>query len=598
MPGIGDLFGKNGVLEQLMLWGVVNQVIGALGQPAFITLTQDIQAKNPELALQPDILARAFVRDLITGKHARAEARKSGIVEGRFDTLAELERVRIPPAALAEAVLRSYLSLADAESEAKPQGITPRQLRILRDLAGDAPGPDELAVALRRGVIHEHGRGEGSTSFEQGIAETRLHNKWGPVVRELARVILSPPEAAEAAVRHFLSDDRARRAAERAGVSGEEFEILRHLAGAAPAPGELAVALRRGIIEHGGTGPQSTSFAQGIAEGRVADKWAPVIRKLAVQWPTPTDALQALLEGQVSEHKAHELYERFGGDPEFFEMLFHTRGSAPTPLEAADMARRGIIPWDGTGPEKTSYEQAFLEGPWRNKWAKPFRRQAEYLPPQSTVVTLLSHRAIDEKRAAELLAKQGMTRADIEAYIAEAHTEMLSEYRGLTVSTTLEGYYARLISKHDATVILESLHVNRDAAEILLAYADIRRAFAEVNRAVSRVRSLFAARKITVRTAHESLGRLGIPKHEIVPMIEAWEVENSISVKVLTSSQIAAAFKNEFITQDEAMTELGNIGYTPFDSWVLLSNEVKTALPGKPRPGVPPPQAQVVPGTT
>ena len=40
------------------------------------------------------------------------------------------------------------------------------------------------------------------------------------------------------------------------------------------------------------------------------------------------------------------------------------------------MALRGIIPWDGTGLQVTSYAQAFREGPWRDKWSDAFKRVA------------------------------------------------------------------------------------------------------------------------------------------------------------------------------------------------------------------------------
>jgi hypothetical protein len=52
------------------------------------------------------------------------------------------------------------------------------------------------------------------------------------------------------------------------------------------------------------------------------------------------------------------------------------------------MANRGIIPWSGSGPRSTSFEQAFLEGPWRNKWLGPFRKAAEYFPPPRTITAM------------------------------------------------------------------------------------------------------------------------------------------------------------------------------------------------------------------
>jgi hypothetical protein len=598
MAGLGDLFGRNGVLEQLLLWGVVNQVISALGSPAFTALQQDVMAKNPDVVLTPDVLATAVARHLAGEAHARAEAAKSGITGDRFHLLTELARVRIQPADLAEAVLRSYLSHTEAAAQAAPQGIDAGQLKLLTDLAGDAPGADQLAAALRRGIIAAHGRGPDSTSFEQGIAETRLHNKWGPVLEKLSAVLLSPPDAASAVIRNFLPEGEAEAIVARSGVSRETFTVMRQLAGDAPGPQQLAEALRRGAIPRGGTGPASVSFVQGIAEGRLADKWAPVIEALAKLWPTPVDALEAALKGQVPAAEGKRLYERLGGDLEFYPWLLDSQGEGPTPLEAVTLANRGIIGWDGTGPGVLSFAQAVRESRFRDKWAPAYRGLGHYLPPEGLVISLLSHGVIDNPRAAEWLAKQGMDEATIADMLAEAHTEALSEYRGLTVSTVLDAFYEQIIGQPDAVTILEALHVTTPAAHLLLTFVDVRRSFAQVTAAITRIRSLFAARKIKATTARDSLGKLGVPSAQVASILATWEVENSVTVRLLTEAQIADAFALGIMDQPTALTELANIGYTPYDGWVILSLKVKTILPGRPPGGPAPPQAQVTPGTT
>lgn len=598
MAGIGDLFGRNGILEQLLLWGVVNQVISVAGGPYFAALQQDMAARNPDIVLTPELVAQAAARHFMDAAQARTEGARSGINAGRMNVLLEMAQVRLSPADLAEAVLRSYMTLGEAEAVARPQGIDAGQLAILRDLAGDAPGPQQLAEALRRGIIHAAGRGPDSTSYAQGIAETRLHDKWGPVLAALAQVLLSPPDAASAVVRNFLPIAEAEAIAARSGVSAADFGIMRHLAGDAPAPGQLAEALRRKVIREEGTGPAETSFKQGIAEGRLSDKWEPMIKALAQLWPTPTAALDALLKGQVTHREAVALYEQFGGDPKFFDLLYNTQGEAPTPLELIQMANRGFIPWDGLGVSSVSYAQGFHEGRWRNKWQDVYRQFAVYVPPESTVVTLLSRGAITQTQAARLLAKQGMDAELIQAYLDEAHTEALSDYRGATVTTVLTSYHERVISAADAKIILASLHVTPSAIDLLLAYIDAQRDFAALNNAITRVRTLFAARKITVITARQSLHRLQVPAENVEPMLAAWEVENSISVKVLTEAQIITAWEFGNMTEAEARIELENIGYTPFDAWVLMSNKTKGPLPNRPAQGPAPPQAQVIPGTT
>lgn len=693
MSALGDLFGASGVIEQLLLYNVAGQVVSAMAAPAFTALLNDAQHAHPEVALTPDVLATLVAHHLATDAYAKNEAAKSGIPATSFDLLRQLATVRLSPDELALATLRSYMPLSEAQNQARPQGYTSEQFALLTDLAGDAPGPQQLAEALRRKIIERSGRGPESTSFDQGISESRLHNKWADMIARLTQAVISPADAAQAAFRHqleygdaerqaglsgvdpklfgtmtelaghgpspqelvtgvrrqvlrregtgrgevsyaqglaeagihakwgpllellgevplspadaasavirnFESEEQARKVAEHQGVSAETFTILTHLAGDAPGPQQLAEALRRGAIKRDGKGPKNTSFEQGIAEGRLADKWAPVIEAISKLWPTPVDALNALLKGAFPEAEAKRLYEKLGGDLEFFDWLYFSQGEAPTPLELISMANRGFIHWDGTGKDKVTYEQGFHEGRWRNKWSAVYRKFAEYLPAPETVVTLLKDGVLDAKQAAPLFAAHGMSHEMIQAYLDEAHVMALTDYRGATTSLVLNAYHAQLIGEKDAESILLTLHTAPEAIKLMLGYEDIQRAFEQVNSSVSRIRTLYAARKITKATAHDSLLRLKIPAAQVDPMIATWQVENSITVKPLTEAQIADAFIYDIITEKEAFTELENIGYTPFDAWVVLSIKAKTPLPNKPALGPAAPQGAVIPGTT
>lgn len=598
MGAFDDLLGANGVIEQLLLWGVANQIVSALASPAFELLQQNTNTAHPVIPLAPEVAATAAVRHLMTEAAARAEAARGGTNVTRFDVLLQLARVRLSPADLASAVMRSFLDENAAAATAAAQGVDAATFQTMVHLSGDAPGPQQLADALRRGIIPEGGHGPDAVSFDQGIAEGRLNVKWAPMLRELSAAVLSPPDAASAVVRNFLSAAQGAAVAAKNGVDAATFQTMVHLSGDAPGPQQLAEALRRGAIEADGTGPGATSFAQGIAEGRLASKWAPAIKALSTLWPTPVDALDARLKGQVTPAEGAALYEHLGGDMQFYDWLLASRGSAPTPLELIEMANRGIIGWDGTGPAATSYSQGFLEGPWRDKWEEPYRKLAEYVPPPSTVAEFYGRGVLSAADAAAELAKAGMSEAMIEAFLEYAQADALSPYRGLTAGIVLDAYKERLIDAQAAAGILESLHVSPAAVTLLLEYSDMSRVFTQVTAAVTRVRSLYAARKIPQETARAALDGLGIPSEAAAEMVATWHLENSINVRVLTEAQIVSAWELKILTEQEAMTELGNIGYTPFDAWVLLSIKAKAPQSGRPEVGPAPPQGAVIPGTT
>lgn len=554
MSALGDLLGSGSVVEQIVVWGIMNQALQAATAPYLSQLQQDVDELNP---VEP-----------------------------------------LAPGDLADAVVRSYMTLADATAEAAKSGLNADRFATMVPLHADAPGPDQLASALLRGLIDEAGSGPGAVSFEQGIAETRLGDKWAPVVKALSAAVLSAPDAASAVVRNFLDLAAGQAEAAKSGVDAATFQTLVSLSGDAPGPQQLAEALRRGAIPEDGTGSDSTSFTQGIAEGRLADKWAPVIKALSVDWPTPVDALNATLKGQVDAATGQALYVQLGGDPQFYAWLLDSQGDGPSPLQAADWARRGIIEWDGTGPDVVSYAQAVRESRYRDKWADAYRASVTYVPPPGTILTMLKDGAITKDQATSLLQQAGASADVIAAIIAEADVTSLSDYRGLTKSTVLEMYSHRILSTADATTMLESLHVSADAVPVMLTYADLQRALTQQNSAISRVGSLYAARKITVDTARQSLTALQVPADTITDLIATWQLENSVEVKTLTALQISDAFLYQVMTEDEAMAELQNIGYTPYDAWVLLGIAAKAPQPNKPSQGPSAPQGAIVPGTT
>lgn len=598
MAGINDLLGPNGFIRSLFEWQIAGQLVQAIGSPYWSQLQQDVSAAHPVTPIDPSTAADLAARGIITVDAGQSESARSGIDGQRWAWLHDLHTVRVPPADLATGVLRSYITLGDAQAQAAPQGVTPDMLALLVNLAGDAPGPQDAARALQRGLIPEHGAGPDAVSFDQAIRESRLHDKYIPMVRELARVLLSPAELASGVVRNFVPHDQGVKVSGQQGMSAADFDTLVRLSGDAPAPGQLAEALRRGLIPAEGTGAGAVSFAQGIAEGRLADKWTGTIKGLSLLWPTPTAVLDAWVKGQLTDQQARDLYVRLGGDEQFITWLYGSLGEAPTPLEAAAMAERGIIPWQGTGPTVTSYEQAVKESHYRNKWEGAYRDLAVPLPAPSTVGTFLQDGAIDRATAATLLGQHGYDQTAIEAFIHDAEINALSDYRGLTKQSVADMYYAQLISADLATQILVSLHMTEQAANLLLAYVEMRRAIDQVTKLVSRVGTMFVNHKITVSTATQALTQLGVPAQAVQSIIYDWQITASANVKTLTATQIVDGWYYTALTQDEAIQQLQAIGYTAFDAWVLLSNKAKGPIPGRPEYTAALPQGAVIPGVT
>lgn len=439
-------------------------------------------------------------------------------------------------------------------------------------------------------LFGEKGKNVAEQLVVWGILQQLINTVMQPVFVGLAREIndklpltpLTPDALADMVNRHIIEEAAAQDYAAQSGIAGKDFQRMVAAAGDGPAPGDLVEALRRGIIDEQGAGPDSTSFEQGIAESRIRNKWLPVIKELGVREPSPADALDALLEGQIDQATGEELYHKFGGDPEYFQMLYNTRGSAPTPLEAAQMARRGIIPWEGTGPDVVSYQQAFLEGPWRNKWLDPYRQDAAYYPPIRTIVTMLHHGSIDDATALQWFKYQGASDEVAAAMLADAHTTATARSKELTASQITTMYTEGLMSQGEASAALLAAGWTQASADLLIQHADVVKANQTRNQAVTRIRTLYLGRSIDAGAASNALDALSVPHDARDQLLAAWKVELDNSVRRLTEAQYAAALVYGVMDQATAMAGIVAEGYSAHDAWVLLSNRNKGPLPDEP----------------
>jgi hypothetical protein len=423
---------------------------------------------------------------------------------------------------------------------------------------------------------------------------------WENAVKVGLHRALSPELLASMVVRGWMDESDASNEAAKAGVNDGDFKRMISNAGNPVSPEEAAVALRRKLMPETSP-PGSASFHNAIVEGNLAPQWEEVIKGLAHSIPTPADVLQAHLEAQIPDGvDPQALYQAVGGvtdDPangvNWFDLMFNTRGSAPTPNEAAIMAKRGIIPWgDGSdggpviqGPGTISFMQAFLEGPWRNKWEPYWREMSNYLPPPRTVVAMLRSGALDTASAAILLKKEGLTPDLVAAYIADATHHKTATTKQLNVSAVEQLYLDKLVDEPTAHDLLVQLGYVPSEADLLLKSAALRQTMSELNRNTARIGSYYTSYKIDEATARTMLNSLGLPAAQVDQLIQGWTIDRQANVKRLTPAQVTGAFHWGVLTEAQAMAALEADGYTPFDAWVLLSERQHTPLPNPPAPG-------------
>jgi hypothetical protein len=388
---------------------------------------------------------------------------------------------------------------------------------------------------------------------------------------------MSVADTVNAVIRGYLSEAEGGEEASLSGIDRKRFKLLLDSAGNPPGVAELLELWRRRVIPEAGSGADAVSYEQGVREGQTKNKWIEPLKALKTQLPTPDAALAALLEGQTDEAEAKRLYEEWGGDPRYFQLMFETRGSAPTPLEAALMARRGIIPWDGQGPAVTSYRQAFLEGPWRNKWLEPYRTLAEYIPPPRAVTAMLRAGSITVEQARKFYAWSGANEEVTAALIADATRQRSQTTLQLSRTTILNLYEEGRFSREQAKAELVKRGEPEEVAEFELVEAEWRRTRALEDHAITRIHALYVGHKADKQTAGAALGELKLGRDQVEAMFAVWDVERAASYKTLTTAQTLDLLLLG-VAEADVKVMLEDEGYSAQDATFLVAIKLKRKL--------------------
>lgn len=385
--------------------------------------------------------------------------------------------------------------------------------------------------------------------------------------------------------RGLMEMDKGISESSKSGTGEPQFRAMVDGAGIGPSLAEALELLRRGEIQEGEPGQHGVTFLGAMKDAGVRDDWAQFLLRLRTQIPSVAEVMNAWLEGQIEEPEARERYLLAGGDPTWFQTSYNANGTAPTPAELGELANRGIIPWEGTGPAATSFHQGILEGPTRNKWLPALIAAQQYRIPPRSITAMLHNNALTDAQALAKFRQYGMTAEDAAAMLADAHHAKAATAKELTLAQIGQLYKDAKIDRAKALQLVTALGYSSANAELLLSLQDVQKADTHVTAAINRVRALYTAHKITRAAAHEGLVELKVSAAQVDELLSLWELELGLNVKQLSAAQIVGAWDLKILTQDEAIAELGHQGWTPFDAWVLLSLHNKAPVGNKPAEG-------------
>jgi hypothetical protein len=394
---------------------------------------------------------------------------------------------------------------------------------------------------------------------------TQLVNKGVP------NDVLSPEIAADMVVRGHLSAGAAADEASLSGMNSGRFQNLVKNAASPPGPDQLAEALRRGFIPHDAGRDDAAGFLQGIRTSRLGDIWADTIEKLDTRQPGPESAVDADVRGMVTHDQAPDLFKRLGGDPDLYQLLYNLAGEGPTPVEAGVLANRNIIPWDGSGAEVTSFEQAVLESRYKNKWLKSYRELATYRPPPRTITAMLREGSIDEATATQMLKNYGVPDAALPSYLLKTTNSGVQKAKELTEAEIIKLYTERAISQTECTTYLTHIGYSAADAALIISGADLDYQSKLSTATVTAVKALYLHRHIDHNTAITMLDAVGAKADYRDGLLQLWDLEITAGVKSLTVKQICDYEAVGLLTADQALTKLKQSGYSDEDAGLILA---------------------------
>lgn len=429
---LGKLFGRGSVAEQLIVWAVLQQVIGAVLAPELELLQREV---NKLLQATP-----------LTGEQ------------------------------LADMVVKGHVSLEDAESYAKESGLAPADFRRLVDDGGEPPGLEFLLQAFRRGFIPEAGTGPASVSLEQGIRESRLKDKWIGTIKRSGLVPIPAADAVDAVVEGQIDYAQGEQIAYENGLGPADFRILVNTRGNPPSPTDLLELVRRGVIPVQGTGPDALSLQQGIFEGATKDKWEPAWEQLVEVRPPPRTVVALLRAGVISDERAAVLFKQAGYSAEMAQASIddaHHQKLATTKELA-----KGVVDQlyhdqvVGAADATTMYEQlgytahevGFLLA------VQDLRREVAAVDRAiERVHTLYVNRHIDKPGAVGALGALHVPAAQQQALLETWDVERTSNVKLLTAAEIANAYEWKIMSQDQATSELVALGYTPWRAWILLS---------------------------------------------------------------------------------------------------------------------------------
>jgi hypothetical protein len=353
-----------------------------------------------------------------------------------------------------------------------------------------------------------------------------------------------------------MSEAAGKSAAARAGVDAEDFQIIIGNTGEPLALESLLEAERRGFID-------KATLDRGIRQSRVRNEWIPTANKLAFSPMSTADAVEAVVQGHLSESAARAKAHQNGLEPGDFAPLLATAGEPLSRTEMEQLFNRGLV-------TRAEVEQALKESRLKPKYTGLAFDLHVRLPEPRQVISALNHGTVSKAEASKILGEYGFSHQTVAMLVATGAAGRVAAHHALTVGEIRQLYSDRIFTPDHARQLLHGLGYDEADATSLLASWDLLAGAAITRQAIGVIRSRYVARVIEDQAAKLDLDALGIPATARDHYLSVWQIERQATVRRLTEAQIVAAHKRGLISGADALSRLGGLGYDDDDAHLLL----------------------------
>jgi hypothetical protein len=184
---------------------------------------------------------------------------------------------------------------------------------------------------------------------------------------------------------------------------------------------------------------------------------------------------------------------------------------------------------------------------------------------------MLNEGSITADKARQLLRAQGVQPDMIDSFMFDSSSTKVQKAKELTESTVSTLYQEEAINEAQAREFLVQLRYESHEIDFVLMAWQMARQLKYRNSAIATVHSQYTAHKIDKARASVLLDGFHVPPAQRDALIALWTQEATTKVTLLTPAQIKTAWKKDFLTDDEALSRLINLGYSSGDAEIFLA---------------------------